>query len=570
MRMLPSTPYRTGSRAELKVFDRLRAAFADRADWHLTSLHSLNLPTHAYKRFGEIDFVLVGRPGLFVLEVKGGGVACHQGVWSTINRQGERQTLRESPFRQAESALHALVERLERHLGTAVIDHFPIGYGVIFSDCDWDLTGVEWDRSLLADARAARNLERWLEGLFRYWHQRAEQRPDQHPNLRTGVDPGQRPGNHPGQYSGRRADQHPGECPAARRAGVGAGPGPDPATIAAVIDFLRPEVEVAVPLHVQVEEIAERVSALTQDQMRFLDAVDANPRVLCSGGAGTGKTFLALELARRWAADGRQVLLACHSPWLRHWLAERFALPNLTVAMADKAQVAARRAGLERFDALIVDEGQDLLRLALLDPLDRVLAGGLDQGRWCWFQDLNNQAGLFGPPEPEALALLSGLAPTRIPLTTNCRNTRQIIDLVQRTLGADMGVRGSGDGPAVVAHQARTSAEALRFLHAEIDRLTGPGGLTPGEITLLSPQPFASSLAARLPPALAAGIAVLDEYALRTFPPSRISFAGISAFKGLENEAVIVTDLPRPTAPTPWHYVALSRARTCLSVIYGD
>lgn len=570
MRMLPSTPYRTGSRAELKVFDRLRAAFADRADWHLTALHSLNLPTHAYKRFGEIDFVLVGRPGLFVLEVKGGGVACHQGVWSTINRQGERQTLRESPFRQAESALHALVERLERHLGTAVIDRFPIGYGVIFPDCDWDLTGAEWDRALLADARAARNLERWLEGLFRYWHQRAEQRPDQHPNLRTGVDPGQRPGNHPGQYSGRRADQHPGECPAARRAGVGAGPGPDPATIAAVIDFLRPEVEVAVPLHVQVEEIAERVSALTQDQMRFLDAVDANPRVLCSGGAGTGKTFLALELARRWAADGRQVLLACHSPWLRHWLAERFALPNLTVAMADKAQVAARRAGLERFDALIVDEGQDLLRLALLDPLDRVLAGGLDQGRWCWFQDINNQAGLFGPPEPEALALLESLAPTRLPLTTNCRNTRQIIDLVQRTLGVDMGVRGSGDGPAVVAHQARTSAEALRFLHAEIDRLTGPGGLTPGEITLLSPQPFASSLAARLPPALAAGIAVLDEYALRTFPPSRISFAGISAFKGLENEAVIVTDLPRPTAPTPWHYVALSRARTCLTVIYGD
>ena len=243
-----------------------------------------------------------------------------------------------------------------------------------------------------------------------------------------------------------------------------AAPGPDPATIAAVIDILRPEVEVAVPLHVQVEEIAERVSALTQDQMRFLDAVDANPRVLCSGGAGTGKTFLALELARRWAADGRQVLLACHSPWLRHWLAERFVLPNLTVTLADKAQLAARRAGLERFDALIVDEGQDLLRLALLDPLDRVLAGGLERGSWCWFQDINNQAGLYGPPEPEALALLASFAPTRIPLTTNCRNTRQIIELVQRTLGADMGVRGSGDGPAVVAHQARTAAGALQFL----------------------------------------------------------------------------------------------------------
>jgi len=79
MRMLPSTPYRTGSRAELKVFDRLRATFADRADWHLTALHSLNLPSHAYKRFGEIDFVLVGRPGLFVLEVKGGASPATRG-----------------------------------------------------------------------------------------------------------------------------------------------------------------------------------------------------------------------------------------------------------------------------------------------------------------------------------------------------------------------------------------------------------------------------------------------------------------------------------------------------------
>lgn len=558
MRMLPSSPYHTGSRAEFKVFDRLRAAFANRADWHLTALHSLNLPNHAYKRFGEIDFVLVGRPGLFVLEVKGGGVACHQGVWSTINRQGERQTLRESPFRQAESALHALVERLERHLGATLVGRFPIGYGVIFPDCDWDLTGAEWDRALLADARAARNLERWLEGLFRHWHQRANQGSGQHPDRHFGVRPGQSPDHPPGQRTN------------ARQAGGGSGQGPDPAAIATVIDFLRPEVEVAVPLHVQVEEIAERVSALTQDQMRFLDAVDANPRVLCSGGAGTGKTFLALELARRWAATGRQVLLACHSPWLRHWLAERFNLPNLTVAQADKAQVAARRAGIERFEALIVDEGQDLLRLTLLDPLDQVLAGGLDQGRWCWFQDFNNQAGFFGPPEPEALTLLTSFAPTRIPLTTNCRNTRQIIDLVQRTLGADMGVRGSGDGPAVVTHQARTEAEASHLLAAEIGRLTGPGGLAPGEITLLSPLPYTQSSAARLPAGLTSALSLLDEYALRTFPPPALSFAEIVAFKGLENEAIIVIDLPRPTGPIPWHYVALSRARTCLSVIYRD
>jgi hypothetical protein len=531
MRMLPATPYRTDSRAELKVFDLLKNAFADHPDRHLTALHSLNLPSHAHKRFGEIDFVIVGRPGLYVLEVKGGGIACHRGVWTTTNRNGARETLRESPFRQAESALHALRRRLEAQLGAGVIVRFPIGYGVLFPDCDWDTAGAEWDRAVLADARALRNPERWLGGLFHHWQERDRQ-----------------------TRGGPRPELDP---PVSADA------------VKAIVDFLRPEVEVGVPLHVRVAEIADRVSAFTEDQLRLIDAVADNPRILCSGGAGTGKTFLALELARRWAADGARVLLACQSPWLRHWLAERFAVPNLTVALAEKAATAARRAGVERFDALIVDEGQDLLRLDLLDPLDRALAGGLERGRWCLFHDRNNQAGLFGPAEPEALALLEGTGPARLRLTTNCRNTRQILELVQTCLSADMGMRGSGDGPAVVSHQARDEAEAVARLAGEIERLTGSGGLAPKEITILSPRPFADSTAARLPSGLAGSIVVLDEYALRDFPPPALSFAGIAAFKGLENEAVVVIDLPPPTVPTTLHYVALSRARSCLSLIYN-
>lgn len=525
MRMLPATPYRTGSPAEGKVFDLLKNAFADQPDGELTALHSLNLPDHAHKRFGEVDFVIVGRPGLYVLEVKGGGVACQRGVWTTTSRGGARETLRESPFRQAGSALHALHKRLTAHLGASVVGQLPIGYGVLFPDCDWDVQGAEWDRAVLADARALRNPERWLRGLFDYWRER---------HARTFRQPA---------------------------------PTPDAAAVAAVVDFLRPEVEVAVALHAQVAALNELVHALTLDQLRLIDAVAENPRILCSGGAGTGKTFLALELARRWAAEGARVLLACQSPWLRHWLAGRFAVPNVAVAVPGSAAVAASRVGVERFDALIVDEGQDLLRADLLDPLDQVLKGGLARGRWCLFHDRNNQAGLFGAAEPEALARLEGAHPARLRLTTNCRNTRQILELMQTRLNADMGVRGSGDGPAVRIFQASTAPEATALLAAEIDRLTGAGGLAPGEITILSPRPFPQSAAAGLPRTIGQEILVLDEYALRGFPPAAISFAEIAAFKGLENEAVIVIDLPAPTATSPLHYVGYSRARTCLTVI---
>ena len=46
----------------------------------------------------------------------------------------------------------------------------------------------------------------------------------------------------------------------------------------------------------------------------------------------------------------------------------------------------------------------------------------------------------------------------------------------------------------------------------------------------------------------------------------------VSRFKGLENEAVILVDLPDPLAeghPGPDHYVGMSRAQALLSIIFA-
>jgi len=527
MKMIPSCPRNTQSSGERRVFDRLRSAFEQEPGADLTAFHSLNLTRHAYKRFGEIDFVIVGSPVVLVLEVKGGGIACHDGVWYSTDRAGRNNRLKECPFRQAESAMHGLKERVDVALAPHISAQLTWGYGVVFPDCDWSVAGAEWDPAMVADARTLRSMERWLSGLFRYWRQRDPQK----------------------------------------------APGADDRAVAALKRFLRPEFDVGIPLHVTLDELEERVAAFTEDQMGLLDIVDANPRVICTGGAGTGKTFLAMELARRWSAAGRQVLLACQSPWLKRWLEKRFAIPGVTVSVAKNVHTAARRAGIHRFDALIVDEGQDLLDLGSLEQLDAALTGGLEAGRWCFFHDLSNQAGYFGPPDPDALALLDSDSAARVPLTRNCRNTRQILEQVQSLLGADMGVRGTGDGPEVIQHHAATREASATVLAEEIDRLTGREGLSASEITLLSPLSFRESAAALLPPDLAADITELDEYALLDFPPKRISFSQTRYFKGLENEAVILIDLPRPSAAAgalPDHYVGMSRARSLLVAIFAE
>jgi len=523
MQMIPATPHGTHSRAEKRVFDLLRVAFKDSTKEY-TAYHSINLTRHAYKRFGEIDFLICGRPGIFVLEVKGGGIACKEGIWSYTNRYGESNQSVEGPFKQAESALHGLRSNLSANLPQSLLTNFHIGYAVVFPDFIWDTSGVEWDRHILADARDLKNFEKWLKKIFRYW---------------------------------RKKDFVPRT--------------PDETMMKTIKSYLRPEFEKAVPLHVQTARVDEQIAAFTEDQMDMLDVMEANPRVLCSGGAGTGKTFLAMELAKRWTAGGLKVALVCRSPWLKRFLESTFEIPGLAVTLNSGILTAARRTDVNKFDAMIVDEGQDLLEWSSLEKLDNHLIGGLEGGRWCFFYDINNQAGMFGPVDKEAMQFLESSKPAKVPLRVNCRNTRIILDKVKTLLGADMGIRGVGEGPDVRQKIVDSDKNSARAIEEEIKHLVDRGGLSNGELTILSPREFGKSSTAILNNKILNQLVVLDEYAFRNFPPDKISFSEIPNFKGLENGAIIVVDLPLPRGPKqtfPQHYVAMSRARAVLSIIF--
>jgi len=134
-----------------------------------------------------------------------------------------------------------------------------------------------------------------------------------------------------------------------------------------------------------------------------------------------------------------------------------------------------------------------------------------------------------------------------------------------------MGVRGAGNGPAVREYDVSSSEESAALLASEIREIIDEGGITCGSVTILSPLPFKESSASLLPDSIRERISLLDEYALRSFPTEKLGFAEISNFKGLENEVIIIVDLSRPhkgKEPLSAHYVAMSRARVVLSLIY--
>ena len=262
MRMIPRQPLKTNSSLEKKLFDQLRSAFSgnDNNDWF--AMHSLNLPRHEYKRFGEIDFVVCGPLGLFVLEAKGGEVSCNKGIWTTTDRFGEKDRLRESPFHQANGALHGLMKKLAAWSDgklppTISKKDFVIGYGVVMPGVGPLPDSAEWDHAVYADGVDFRQFEKWLKRFIQHW-----------------------------------------------RAKDASKPVASPSQLKALKQFLRPDFEAVVPLHASVHDVEARIVRLTEDQLRWVDAIEHedNPRVICSGGAGTGKTMLALELAKRWCA----------------------------------------------------------------------------------------------------------------------------------------------------------------------------------------------------------------------------------------------------------------------------
>src|SRR5262245_951546 len=110
MRLIPNVLLRARSNAEAKVFEVLKSV--ELGDQWL-AFHSVNCSEHEYKQWCEMDFLLVGPSGLFVLEVKGGRIGVRDGVWTYTDRYDRSSSSTEGPFVQARTAMHAMKVLLE-------------------------------------------------------------------------------------------------------------------------------------------------------------------------------------------------------------------------------------------------------------------------------------------------------------------------------------------------------------------------------------------------------------------------------------------------------------------------
>jgi hypothetical protein len=510
----------TPSAAEARVFTLLGRTTV-REDNEASCFHSLNISHHDYKIVGELDFVVLSRRGVLVLEVKGGGVDCHDGIWTFTDRFGVEHRRSESPFQQARSGMFSLKQRLERHFGVETIRRLPWGYGVVFPDTDFDVRSVEWEDAMVLDAdvlRGRHDLTEPVEALLIYW-----------------------------QSKRSRDDLLP------------------PARIREIGSLLRPSFERIPSLRHRADQLDVAMEHLTEDQYQQLDIIDGNPRILCAGGAGTGKTFLGIELARRAAAAGERCLFVTSTPVLGAFTRSRLGASTVGVA-------TPRELPSGPFDVLVVDEGQDILNLDDLAELDRVLVGGLEGGRWRFFYDINRQSGLVGRFDEEALDLLRSYGGVSARLTKNCRNTHEIVLQTKLLTAADLGTASAGHGPPVEYEFYGSREEQVALIDAHL-RALQDDDIPPGEVTILSPRPFEESAASASRPARRGRLTPLDQATAAQWPVNTTTFAEVADFKGLENRFVLLVDIDHiddVSSDVNTVYVAMSRARTGLWVAMNE
>lgn len=512
MRMIPpELPLDLRTTAELRVH---KALAADEIPG--VALHSLRLPDHEYKLVAEADFVLIHERAVVVVEVKGGGVSYRGGVWTYSDRSGHSRTSHEGPFNQANSAMFAMRKRLEERLDPGMARELVFGSLVVTPDVDLP-RHFEWDEETYIG-----------RGQF-----------SRAPGMRLGLD---RALDH---WTAKDPRKSPTMAPDLRKT---------------VLATLRPDFDLTPGLAARAGSLDTVFTRLTGEQFDKLDVILDNPRVLCAGGAGTGKTFLAVDVARRAHAEHGSTLLLCRSRVLAAYLRGRLGTTGIQVAAFE--DLSATRAPVA---TLVVDEAQDLMSMACLDRFDGLVEGGLEGGRWVMFHDPNGQAHVYDDFDPDALALLGAMA-TPAKLRTNCRNTKEIAFSTRSMTGADIGDAVAGSGPEAKWKPVQDRAQETSLLEAHL-RLLREHDVPPGDITLISLRgDWDTSSARGLRDARRGRIRVLDADWAGTWPGDELTWCTPVTVKGLENRFVCVIDVDGLQGTLDHLYVALSRARAGLWV----
>lgn len=532
------------SNAEKKMYGVLQQL--DMEDAYV--LHSLGLPKHKNKIYGEIDFVVVCKRGVACLEIKGGRVECRDGKWFFTDRYGVERQKPEGPFAQVTGNMFSLMTELKNKFSNNPnMKNILVGCGVVFPDIEFKSSSQEIIREIVYDNRTD-NITDYLNVVFDYW-------------------------------KGRR---HRETSKLSKN------------DVRNIVNYLRGSFSFIPTLKDRLNDVERKLVRLTNEQAQIMDALGMNPHLLIEGNAGTGKTLLAAEFARKRAECGDKVLYLTFNKNLSNninaQVCDNKNIKVINIHALFGEYVAVDAAEMQKnpqryfdevlpgqfldwinsltaseidklqYDLLVMDEGQDIIKPIHLYSLDTLLKNGLEKGRWAIFYD--EKQNIYNPEYADGMEIIESYPHTKFKLFVNCRNTIQIGTYSSKTSGVEIKefLRENGEEVRKVSYTDKADfgqkiKQILKNLRAEKVDLK--------DVVFLAPKKYSNSIMNET------GIEVNELSNNFDYESALPRYATIQGFKGLDAKIVILVDVDNIMDKnfSRFMYIAGTRARTLLYVV---
>ena len=532
------------SNAEKKMYDVLQKLNMK----NVYVLHSLGLPKHQSKIYGEIDFVVVCDRGVACLEIKGGRVECREGKWFFKDRYGVEREKPEGPFAQVTGNMFSLRDVLKKKFqNNKHMKNLLTACGVVFPDIEFKSVSQEIISEIVYDNRTE-DITGYMNRVFDYWEERQHRQPSR-------LSPGD---------------------------------------IRDIVQFLRGDFVFIPTLSDRLNSVEKRLVRLTSEQAQLMKALSLNKHLLIEGNAGTGKTLLAVDFAKKKAASGKKVLFLTYNKNLANNVIrqvdtiENLKVINIHALFGEYVAVDVKKMQenpnvyfseilpeifyeylselsdeeLEKikYDLIIMDEGQDILKPLYLYSLDTLLRGGFANGDWAVFYD--EKQNIYNPDYNDGMEILHGYNCTEFKLFVNCRNTVQIGTYSSKISGIDLGefIRENGEEVQNISYEddddfKKKITGILKNLRKEKVDIR--------DVVFLAPKKYKNSKVAQ------AGIEVNEIGDNFDSSKELPVYATIQGFKGLDSKIVILTDVEyiRKENLSSFLYIAGTRARTLLYIV---
>jgi hypothetical protein len=486
--------------AEKKVFNAFRDQLSD--DFEVFySRPWWGLEEDGSEKHGEADFVVGHRDkGLIFIEVKGGLVTYQPANdgWQSIDRNGIGHLIKD-PMDQAMKCLHKFLPAFKRD------QIWPRGivkmtYGVILPDT-------------LAPAANKQVVGKYPKHLFLF--------SNEFPELVS-------------EWIEARLLRGENEVP------------PGAAGMQVVNRVVADPTKLSFSLRSVVEgEIAQMDQFLLGFQYQALMNIMKNRKSVVMGGAGTGKTIVALELCSRLAQDNLSVLFLARNHNLLGYVSK--LLPSERIKVAKWPDSSVDHAEFKA-DWIVVDEGQDLNHFELSELSRKAISSNL-----VVFLD-SNQAILNNPKQ-----VAERIDAQELELSINLRNTKAISRVTGNLFEGDIPEAVGPEG--VLPSSEVRSGELISPLKTHVLRILSEG-LRKQQLAVLTDS---TSLRDQIIGVLNASGAQAARFL--DWQADAITVETIDDFKGLECEYLIVVLEKPANLSKQLSYVAASRARSRLHVI---